>query len=92
MAWRWGWHRGSFGIVVSGVTSLRLCAVVKQQVHELVAEAVGLGARRMVSQPLARPLLSVVVPPGDAQHLGQASGWRFTLRAAAMAWVTPSGS
>ena len=33
-----------------------------------------------------------VVPPGDAQHLGQASGWRFTLRAAAMAWVTPSGS
>ena len=24
--------------------------------------------------------------------LGQACGWRFTLRAAAMAWATPSGS
>ena len=49
----------------------RVCspAAVEQQVHKLIAEAVGLEARRMPGQPLARPLLGVVVPPGGAQHL-----------------------
>jgi hypothetical protein len=54
----------------------RLCssAAVEQQVHQLVAEPVSLEARRMLGQPLARPLLGVVVPPGGAQVRRSAVG------------------